>query len=105
MSDRRLLSFDPLTRTSTYFIPDDNGDDFTIETVQDFKPLIDRNKADMNMVSNSDRWGDGKLVARIPMEIYTDWKVKGYMDDQKKLKQLLDDPDNAFMRTWPGRLS
>jgi hypothetical protein len=39
------------------------------------------------------------------MVIYNDWKRRGYVDDQKKLKALLDDPDNAMFRIWPGRLS
>lgn len=105
MSERRLLNYDPVFGTREYFVPSDDGDSFTIETVQDTAPIFDQNKRDMSNVSSSDRWGDGKLVARIPMEVYSDWKAKGYMADQKKLKSLLDDPDNAFMRTWPGRLS
>ena len=103
MSDRRLLNRDPLFNVVEYFIADDDGG-FTIETHQtNIDAVLDRNRADLNDASGG--WGDGKLVARIPMEVYVDWKAKGWMDDQKKLKALLDDPDNAFMRTWPGRLS
>lgn len=104
MLNKRLLHHSPVHGITEYFIPSEDGNSFTIETVQDVEPLLDRNKADMNMVSNSDKWGDGKLVARIPAVIYNDWKIKGYMDDQEKLKALLNDPDNRFMRIFPGKL-
>lgn len=104
VSDRRLLHHSPVHGVTEYFHPSEDGSGFVIEHVQDVDPLIDRNKADLNMVTNSDRWGDGKLVARIPAVIYNDWKQKGYMDDPAKLKALLNDPDNRFLRIWPGRL-
>lgn len=107
MSDRRFLARDPVYGITEFFIPSEDGKSFTIEYRQDedrVAALIDRNKADFNEVTNVDRWGDGKLVARIPGEIYADWHGKGYMKDQAKLKSLLNDPDNRFMRVWPGRL-
>lgn len=106
MSDKRFLARDPLYGITEFFIPADDGG-FTIEYKQDearITALIDRNKSDFNDVTNSDRWGDGKLVARIPGEIYADWKMKGYMDDTVKLKALLNDPAHQFLRVWPGRL-
>ena len=104
MPEKKLLNRNDIFGITEWFIPTEDGEGFTIETVQDVEPLLDKNKADMNMVSTSDRWGDGKLVARIQMVIYNDWKQKGYMDDQAKLKALLNDPDNAWFRIWPGRL-
>lgn len=104
MSFKRLLNHDALMGVTEYFHASDDGDSFTIETVQDVEPLLDMNKADMNEVGNFDKWGDGKLVARIPMVIYDQWMREGITDDQAKLKAKLNDPDNRFMRTWPGHL-
>lgn len=104
VSERRILHHSDVHGVTEYFHPSEDGKSFAIEHEQDVVPLIDRNKADLNMVSKTDRWGDGKLVARIPAVIYNDWKQKGYMDDQAKLKALLNDPDNAFLRIWPGRI-
>jgi hypothetical protein len=105
MPDKRLISHDPMYGLTEYFIADESGDGFTIETVQHtVNDIVDANKADYNMVSKSDRWGDGKLVARIPMEIYNQWLANGWIRDEAKLKSLLNDPDNRFMRIWPGTL-
>lgn len=105
MPEKRVFNHDPLFGLTEYFIPDETGDGFTIETVQhNIGEILDANKADYNMATGTDRWGDGKLVARIPMEIYADWKANGWIDDEKKLKALLNDPDNRFMRIWPGTL-
>lgn len=104
MPTKRHLHTNETFGITEWFIPSEDGESFTIEMVQDVEPLINKNKEDLNAVTGVDRWGDGKLVARIPMVIYNDWKRKGYMDDQVKLKSLLNDPDNRFMRIWPGRI-
>jgi len=41
-------------------------------------------------------------VASIPMNIYFDLKQRGILNDQKKMKQWLNDPDNKYFRTRPG---
>lgn len=105
MSEKWLFGRNATFGTTEYFHTSEDGNSFTIETVQDVEPILDRNKADLNMVSGTDRWGDGKLVASVPAVIWTDWMRKGWTSDEKKLKSLLDDPDNKFMRRWPGRLS
>lgn len=102
VSDRRLLHRSPLGVTE-YYVPT-NDDSFVIQTVQDVEPLLDKNKADFNMVTKSDRWGDGKLVARVPLVIWDQWTRMGWTKDQSKLKALLNDADNQFLRIWPGRL-
>lgn len=104
MAFKKVLHQDPLLGITEIFHGSDDGNQFTIETIQDVEPLLDLNKAKLNEVSNSDKWGDGKLVASIPMVIYDQWLREGIMDDQQKLKQKLNDPDNRFMRTWPGHL-
>lgn len=104
MSFKRVFHTDPLMGITEVFHGSEDGDSFTIETIQDVAPLLDRNKADLNEVTNSDKWGDGKLVARIPMVIYDQWLREGITHDQAKLKAKLNDPDNAFFRVWPGHI-
>jgi hypothetical protein len=99
----RILSRDAMFGVTEYFIPSEDGDSFTIRTEFDPTPLFDINKNDINEAGSS-RWGDGKLVARIPLPIYYDWLRKGYIRDSKKLRALLNDSDNSFMRCWPGNL-
>ena len=100
----RVLANDDLYGITEYFIPHDDGEGFTQRISFDPGALIDENKSDMNMAGNHARWGDGKLVARIPLPIYYDWMAKGYVQDKKKLRALLNDPDNRFMRCWPGNV-
>jgi hypothetical protein len=101
---KRVLHHDPIIGITEIFHGSEDGDSFTIETIQDVQPLLEKNKQDFNEVSGTDRWGDGKLVARIPMVIYDQWIREGIVDDQAKLKAKLNDPDNRFMRIWPGHL-
>ncbi len=101
---KRVLHHDPIIGITEIFHGSEDGDSFTIETIQDVEPLLEKNKQDFNEVSGTDRWGDGKLVARIPMVIYDQWIREGIVDDQAKLKAKLNDPDNRFMRIWPGHL-
>jgi hypothetical protein len=101
---KRVLHHDPLVGITEIFHGSEDGESFTIETVQDVEPLLDLNKADLNNVTNSDRFGDGKIVARIPMVIYDQWLREGIAHDETALKAKLNDPDNRFMRIWPGHL-
>jgi hypothetical protein len=99
----RILSRDAMYGVTEYFIPSEDGESFTIRTEFDPTDLFEANKEEYNEAGGR-RWDDGKLVARIPLPIYYDWLRKGYMRDQKKLRALLNDPDNRFMRCWPGNL-
>jgi hypothetical protein len=99
----RLFSHDPEYGITTYFDYDDDADRIIWRDEFDASALLDRNKSDI-VDANGRAWGDGKLVARIPLPIYYDWLQKGYVADSNKLRSLLNDPDNQFMRCWPGRL-
>ena len=49
-------------------------------------------------------WGDMTRVASIPLSLYFDLKKKGIADDPVAMKRWLNDPDQRFFRTRPGRL-
>lgn len=101
--DRKLLSYDDFTGISKWFHWDDSNDTFLIETEQAapvLEDIIENNKQDFNDAPA--RWGEGRLVARIPLHIYWDLKKKGIADDDAAMKRWLNDPDNRFFRTFPG---
>lgn len=90
----RIFHYDPETDTAT------------IESRQVVTGLVGTNKAIYNKFDERSRWKDGvgDRVASIPMTVYADLQVKGIIDDQKKLKAWLNDPDNRFFRTRPGTI-
>lgn len=102
VSDKVLFGHDELTGITEWFVSDESGDNFKWVIEGDAQPSIDRTKDIQNSMDQS-KWGDGlQHVASIPMVIYWDWKRKGWIDDPVKLRTLLNDPDNRFMRTKLG---
>jgi hypothetical protein len=103
-----LVWANPALGTETYF---HDLDDSTValETVQDVGPVIEANKRDLNNVDNR-RFGDGKMVARIPIVIMLQLVQQGILDpkfsvlDEKRFSAWLNSSDNCWMRTWPGNV-
>lgn len=102
-SAERLFDEDPLTGTKRWFRWDDEKQAFTIRTEQNVDGLVDANKRSFNDSSKQFK-GDMHRVASIPMNVYMDLKAQGILDDQKRLKAWLNDPDNRYFRTKPGRV-
>jgi len=51
------------------------------------------------------RWGDGKRVASIPLNVFHDQLAEASkQDDDKYLSKWLNDSDNAKFRTFGGRV-
>ena len=66
--------------------------------------IVDANKELFN-ASEGQRWGEGRLVANIPMGQY----FKKFMPARKNgddayIKRLLNDADNRAWRTFKGRI-
>jgi hypothetical protein len=104
MTDKRLFDIDPLTGSKRYFSYDDETDECTIQTEHDVSNLLELNKQRYNNVDEKARWGDGQLVASIPLPLYFDLKAKGIVDDPKKFKEWLNDSDNRHFRMRPGKV-
>lgn len=107
--ERRLLSMDPQTGITRWFHYDHTNDTFTIETEQRVDDIVDRTKSSFNSTDERARWGDGQMVASIPLSIYYDLKRQGIIDPEgdpsgKKLAKWLNDADNRAFRTRPGRV-
>lgn len=103
MHGPKVLSNDPFTGLVKYFHPDDDGNSFVIQTEMPahvVEDIVEANKASFNDAPT--QWGNGKLVASIPIHIYWDLKKKGIADDDAAMRRWLNDPDNRFFRVRPG---
>lgn len=91
---------------------DDN--ELVLERTQDVAPILDHNKAaQANGVNTKAHM---RHAASIPMIVWQQWDKEFFkmhkrslMAAPKKLKEKfikgkLNDPDNAFLRTWQGKL-
>ena len=102
---KRLLNHDPLTGITEWFIPDSDGKKFTIQTQQDVTDIIEKNKKNYNFFDEKSPWkGDWHRVASIPLHVYYSLKKRGITESESKLKAWLNDPDNRYFRTRPGKV-
>ena len=101
---RRLFSRDDVTGITKWFHYNDATDEVTIHTEQDLGDFLEQNQKMRNNQTSLDRWGDGKIVASIPMTIYAQWLVDGRANDQAFLKRWLNDPENKVYRTFAGKV-
>lgn len=116
---RRLVDFDPLTKTSIYHDYDDLLKETVIEEIQDVSHFLEVNKN----TQNHDTGGGGGLtdysrqgikkgwwhVASIPNSVIVKWKKELGVDifnkdHTKAIKRLLNDPEWRYLRTGTGRV-
>ena len=84
---------------------DPDTDEATIETKQDVSAVIEENKDDFNAIDNKANWtGEWHRVASIPLNIFYELQSSGKLSDQAYMKRWLNDPDNRFFRTRPGKV-
>ena len=109
MTKKRLLDADPIAKTKTNFLYEEStsgresDDSIVIEHEQDVTDILKDNKAKANEIDRHQPHGNMSKVASIPMVIFHDLKKKGILDDEKRFKQWLNDPDNRALRTRGGR--
>lgn len=102
----RLLDYDPLTGIESIWHYDPATEDTTIEERQVADLRLDLNKDEFNSFDgkhNAMR-GDFVKVASIPLVVWADLVKRGIADDPVALKRWLNDPDNRYFRTAPGKL-
>lgn len=108
---RRILDHDPLTGITTYFDSDDET--ITLRDEQDVEPILEANKILFNDFDNrAPHPGDGfHRVASIPLTVMVELERQGVIDaqwrvrDEPRFLRFLDDPENIYLRTRPGKLS
>jgi len=96
----------------TKFRYDHNEDKVILQNVQDVEPLLELNKKEANgdsMYGIGENAAGMRKVASIPLVVIEKWKRELGVDimnknDWPKIKQLLNDPENRFLRTHESHL-
>ena len=89
---------------------DESEDKLHIAHHEDIQPLIDSNARARNEADKHAKWGDWNRVASIPATVVMQWMKEGInvmaptYEDQKKIKQKLNSPEYAYLRTRGGRI-
>ncbi len=91
----------------TYYADGEGG--LVIESETDITPFIEKNKAEYAQIDEKAKWKELTKVASIPFAVIQMLNQKGIMRglhivDQTALKAWLNDPENRFFRTRPGRV-
>jgi hypothetical protein len=101
----KVFDIDPVTGVKKMWHYNGDTDEAVIETIVNATGVVEDNKSQYNQIDEKANWkGDMHKVASIPMAVFYDLKAKGIVDDQARLKAWLNDPDNRFFRTRPGRV-
>lgn len=110
MSMKKLFTeYDANTGLTETFHFDPYEDRLIYQADQNVAPILDDNKMFM-CDAGSDWKGDMHRVASIPQSMLGDLQKRGIMDmggrilDGAKLKAFLNDRDNLWLRTRPGRV-
>jgi len=110
MPDREFMWANPMLGTITYAVDDPSTDGFWLETVQDLEPAMEANKRDLSNAGSSPRFGDGKIVASIPLVLLMQLQKQGVLGpnfamlDEPRFRRWLNDPENRHFRTFPGNI-
>lgn len=80
-----------------------------VRKTQDVTPILDHNKALANHDDGYSRSREMRRVASIPLVVIEQWRAEGFdllsgNFDRKELRRRLNDSDNRFFRTAPGRV-
>jgi hypothetical protein len=103
---KRILDYDPATKTVQFYHEDELTGDVALETRQDITPIVEHNKALFNQVDERARWGNGQThIATIPNSILVKLaKITNNFKDKAAFDRWMDNPDNRVFRTRPGKL-
>ncbi len=81
-------------------IDNEHPGDLIIETAQDCEPIIEMAKR----LSEQNPGREFRHVACVPMWFLDKAAKEGWINDKKKWRAFLNDPDHKAFRTWPGTL-
>lgn len=91
----------------TGFWLDENGG-LVVRRTQDVEPILEHNKRLATADDGYSPSRDVRRVASIPLAVIEQWRAEGFdllgQYDPKELRRRLNDPDNRFFRTAPGKL-
>jgi hypothetical protein len=105
--ERRLV-FDDRERQMRVWIGYDGTEEYFIHESYGARDLVENNKAYAKENPRNVHAGNTQKhmvkVAELPLATYMLLKQLGIMDDSKRFKTWLNDPDNRFFRTYDGRV-
>jgi hypothetical protein len=102
---KRLLDFDPITKTRRVFHYDQVEEKATIETKQDVTACVELTQAEFNAMDERAPWkGDFVKAASIPLSVMGKLMREGIWYDDAALRKWLNDRDNRKLRTHTGRV-
>lgn len=86
-----------------------NDGKFSIETYQDVRPYLERNKRRVNDFQRMQKVTDMRMTADIPEWIVILWKQKLGIDvfnkdHERAWKKLLNDPEWSWLKCVPGKV-
>jgi len=101
---KRLVDYDPLTKTATYHDYDHGTGKTFIQQVQDCKHILERNKRKQNDSIHAGRKDDWYHFASVPNQVIMEWKSKYNLDifnedDLPKIEKLLQSREYMYLRT------
>lgn len=104
-----VIACDPITQIQTIYHPSDDGRKYVMEEKQDVTEIVEANKYLYNQFDQKAPFkGDGfHRVASIPLTVLLDLHKKGLFRGAEMSKEdaaWLNDPDNKYFRTRPGRM-
>lgn len=104
--DWKLVDHDPVTSISTYQKLE--GDTLIVRQYYEAAPQLFEQNAKLRNETSGKRWGDGQIVASIPLpELFSDNTYVGRafkQGDMQSVKKFLNDPDNIRYRLKEGNL-
>ena len=109
MSKKSVLGYSEHRRTDLHI--DEAADDkFTINTVQDAQPIVERIKEGINEYGDKlsvGKRGEWHHAASVPFNIWEQWMkdTNGAIEkDSKLLARYLNDPDNKYFKVAPTNI-
>ena len=100
MTEKVIYKADGTVARILHANPDDPFGDFAIQTVEDVEPIIESVKALRDVQDNK---ATMRHVARVPVTVVEQAFREGWLHDQKRWAQWLNDPQNKDFRVWEGR--
>lgn len=102
MQTTRVLDHNEETGTTIYYHFDPADDSYTLETVEDVTDIVEVNKWAQN--EDHGQWGELAHVGHYPPSVLLHLMKSGILDDPKRHKAWLNDPDNRAWRVRLGRV-
>lgn len=99
-----------MSELKSHIVHDEMEDKLHVAHTQDIAPIIERNIARSNEIDKHAKYGEMESVASIPMVVVVQWMKEGInvmnptYEDTKKIKQRLNSPEYAYLRTRGGRI-